>query len=99
MTLFRNTTVLALAVLAATAASAASFTAQAQSPGAGAKQALQDRLLKADANADGYIDRAEANASLPRIAKNFARLDGDEDGRLSPEELKAVAQRAAELRR
>ena len=73
-----------------------SSTACAQSDRmAQAKQAMQERLKAADANNDGYIDRQEADAKLPRVAKNFDKLDVDGDTRLSTEEL----QQAAELAR
>ncbi len=58
-----------------------------------AAQAME-RLKAADADADGYIDRSEADASLPRIAKNFDTLDTDQDGRLSREELQQAMQNA-----
>jgi Ca2+-binding EF-hand superfamily protein len=53
-----------------------------------AKQDMQARLKAADANGDGFIDRQEAEASLPRIAKNFDKIDTDRDGKLSAGELK-----------
>lgn len=58
-----------------------------------AAQALE-RLKAADANGDGYIDREEAEASLPRIARNFGTLDTDQDGRLSRDELQQALQNA-----
>ncbi|WP_454832813.1 hypothetical protein [Pseudoxanthomonas wuyuanensis] len=63
------------------------------------KQALQDRLKAADANDDGLIDRAEAEAKLPRLAKHFDKLDANSDGKLSPEEMRAMATQMAERRR
>ena len=63
------------------------------------RQALQDRLKAADANGDGLIDRAEAEAGLPRLAKHFDKLDADGDGKLSPEEMRAMAAQMAERRR
>ncbi len=59
-----------------------------------ARQKMQERLKAADANQDGYIDRREADAGLPRVAKNFDALDVDKDGRLSPGELQQAAQNA-----
>ena len=56
-----------------------------------AKQAMQERLKAADANNDGYIDRQEADAHLPRVAKNFDKLDTDKDARLSTDELRQAA--------
>lgn len=59
-----------------------------------ARQAMMDKLKAADANSDGYIDRAEADASLPRVAKAFDQLDADQDGKLSHDELKEAASMA-----
>jgi Ca2+-binding EF-hand superfamily protein len=59
-----------------------------------ARQAMMDKLKAADTNGDGYIDRAEADASLPRVAKGFDQLDADQDGKLSPDELKEAASMA-----
>ena len=38
-----------------------------------ARQDMQARLKAADTNGDGLIDRKEAEAGLPRIAKNFEK--------------------------
>ena len=35
-----------------------------------ARQAMMDKLKAADVNNDGYIDREEADASLPRVASH-----------------------------
>lgn len=63
------------------------------------KQAVQERLRSADSNGDGFIDRAEADAGLPRIARRFDQIDSDDDGRLSPDELKALGAQFAQRRR
>lgn len=78
---------------------ALSLPAAAQQLGADQKQAAQERLRSADSNGDGFIDRAEADAGLPRIAKRFDQLDADGDARLSPDELKAAAAQFAQRRR
>ncbi|MFT3763796.1 MAG: EF-hand domain-containing protein [Pseudoxanthomonas sp.] len=59
------------------------------------RQALQARWKAADSNNDGYIDRSEANASLPRVAKAFDHLDTNKDGKLAAEEMQALASRSA----
>ena len=62
------------------------------------KATLQERLKAADANGDGLIDRAEADAKLPRLAKRFDTLDADGDGKLSPDEMRAAGQKMAARR-
>lgn len=66
---------------------------------ASTRSELQERLLAADANGDGFIDRPEAEAKLPRVAKGFDRIDTNDDDRLSVDELRAVAQRFGRMRR
>lgn len=73
---------------------ATSACAQNGDRAAQAKQKMQERLKAADADQDGYIDRKEADAGLPRVAKNFDALDTDKDGRLSSGELQQAAQNA-----
>ncbi len=74
---------------------AISIDAMAQQPSAEQKQAALERLQAADANQDGFIDKAEADAKLPRVAKNFDKLDANHDGRLSTEEFRAMASKFA----
>lgn len=60
------------------------------------KATLLERLKDANTNGDGLIDRAEAEAKLPRVAKRFDTLDSNRDGTLSPDELRAAGQKMAE---
>ncbi len=53
-----------------------------------------ERFRTADGNHDGQISRAEANASLPRMAKRFDQLDANGDGQLSAEEFRQAVERA-----
>lgn len=50
---------------------------------------MHEHMKAADTNGDGKFSREEANASLPRIAKNFDAIDTDKDGLLTKEELRA----------
>ena len=53
---------------------------------------VQGHLAKADANGDGAIDRAEAQAAMPRLAEQFDQLDGNRDGRLIMAEVEQTLQ-------
>ncbi|MDG2525282.1 EF-hand domain-containing protein [Stenotrophomonas sp. HITSZ_GD] len=53
-----------------------------------------ERFRAADTNHDGQISRAEADASLPRIAKRFDQLDADGNGQLSADEFREAMARA-----
>ena len=73
--------------------SAAYAQAQAQAPSDAPKgergARMQEHFKAADKDGDGRISRAEADASLPRIAKNFDALDTNKDGFLTKDELRA----------
>jgi len=56
----------------------------------GARQAkAADRFRHADADGDGAISRAEAEKHAPRLARKFDRIDRDQDGKLTQDELRA----------
>jgi Ca2+-binding EF-hand superfamily protein len=44
---------------------------------------------KADTDGNGTLSRAEVEKSMPRLAKQFDRIDTNKDGQLSRDELKA----------
>ena len=73
-----------LAVLLAASATGATLaaTAPTQKPGP----------ARLDANGDGAIDRAEAQAAMPRLAEQFDQLDGNRDGRLIMAEVEQTLQ-------
>ena len=58
----------------------------------GAQGAMLERLKAADTNADGLISRTEA-AALPRLAGRFERIDANQDGQVSFDELRASRHR------
>lgn len=62
------------------------------------QQAMRERLQAADTDHDGKIGKAEAEAKLPRIAKHFDQLDGNHDGYLDADEMKAMAAQIATRR-
>lgn len=54
------------------------------------KAQMLERLKAADTNGDGVISRDEANAGLPQLARHFARIDTDKDGRITMQEFEAA---------
>lgn len=48
------------------------------------------RFAAADKNGDGQLTREEANAGMPRIAKNFDKIDADRKGYITLDEIKAA---------
>src|SRR5688572_16568916 len=52
------------------------------------------RFAEADKDADGRIDRVEAQAFGERFNKHFDRLDGNSDGELDKQELAQARQHA-----
>jgi len=55
-------------------------------------QGRGEHWAKVDTDGDGAISKAEAEAGAPRIARDFANLDADEDGRITREEMHAQMQ-------
>ena len=45
-----------------------------------ARQQLESRFAAADANHDGKLDKAEAQAGMPRLAEHFDEIDTDHAG-------------------
>ncbi|GAA0760973.1 EF-hand domain-containing protein [Ideonella azotifigens] len=73
----------AAALLAATGAQA-----QATAPSADSmKQQIQDRFTKADADHDGKLSRAEAQAGMPRVAAKFDEIDAAHSGFVTLEQI------------
>jgi Ca2+-binding EF-hand superfamily protein len=77
-------------LLALTSASVAYAQAPADAPKGERAQKMLERIKAADTNSDGKISREEANASLPRIAKNFDTIDANKDGFVTMDELHAA---------
>jgi Ca2+-binding EF-hand superfamily protein len=59
-----------------------------------------ERFQHADTDGDGAISRAEAEKHAPRLAKKFDQIDGNKDGKLTQDELRAYreARRGRERR-
>ena len=65
-------------------------------PGAGQRdpakmhEMFEQRFKKADTNGDGKLSKAEAQAGMPRVAKNFDAIDTDKDGFITQTEIAAA---------
>jgi Ca2+-binding EF-hand superfamily protein len=53
------------------------------------QQRRAERWKQLDADGEGRVSRAEAEAQAPRLARRFDRLDANRDGFLVPEEIQA----------
>jgi serine/threonine protein kinase len=54
------------------------------------KRDFESQFRSADANADGYLSPDEVRGRFPGIAREFARADSDNDGRISMREFLQV---------
>ena len=52
---------------------------------------IESRFAAADKNGDGKLTLEEAKAGMPRVAKNFDRIDKDKKGYVTLDEIKAVS--------
>lgn len=74
--------------------------AMAESPSRAEKFAakMEERFLKADVNKDGQLTQEEAKDGMPRIAKNFDKIDSDANGSVTLEQIEAFAMEQAASR-
>jgi len=56
------------------------------------KQRFDADFKKADADGDGALSKAEAEKSMPRLAKDFDAIDTNKDGKLTQDEIRARMQ-------
>jgi len=56
------------------------------------KQRFDAEFKKADADGDGAISKAEADKGMPRLARDFDKLDANKDGKVTPDEMRAHMQ-------
>ena len=52
-----------------------------------ARAAIRERWTAADKDGDGAISLAEANESMPLLAKRFGEFDANGDGKISRDEI------------
>lgn len=57
-----------------------------------------ERFKHADTDGDGAISRAEADKHAPRLAKRFDQIDGNKDGKLTQDELRAYRETRRNLK-
>lgn len=53
-------------------------------------QAMRARLKVLDSNNDQALTRAEIGDRMPRLSENFDRIDGNRDGKLTRDEMRAA---------
>lgn len=51
---------------------------------------MESRFAAADKNGDGKLTLAEAQAGMPRVAKNFSKIDRDGKGYVTVDDIKAA---------
>jgi Ca2+-binding EF-hand superfamily protein len=52
---------------------------------------VEQQFKAADKNGDGALTKAEAeSAGMGRVVRHFDRIDGNKDGKITPDELRAV---------
>lgn len=51
------------------------------------QQKLEQAFKAADKNGDGKLSLAEAKDGMPRVAKNFGRIDANKDGFVTLDEI------------
>jgi Ca2+-binding EF-hand superfamily protein len=63
------------------------------------QESVKERFFDADSDFDNTIDRQEATAKLPQIARHFNSVDTNGDGLISLDELEAAQLRMVERQR
>jgi Ca2+-binding EF-hand superfamily protein len=54
---------------------------------------MQQKFKATDSNGDGSLDLAEAQTGMPGLAERFSTVDANNDGKVTPDELRAGKRR------
>lgn len=57
------------------------------------QQRMQENFKKADKDGDGALSRAEVDAGMPRMAKDFDAIDTNKDGKITQDEMRAFGEK------
>jgi Ca2+-binding EF-hand superfamily protein len=57
------------------------------------QERMQERFRQADKNGDGALSKAEAENSMPRIARHFDAIDSNHDGKITQDEIRASVEK------
>ena len=60
---------------------------------AGMRERAEERWKTADTDGDGALSREEAQASMPRMAERFDKMDANSDGRIERSEMHNLGKR------
>ncbi len=93
--MFANKFARTLALSLLCGASIASSVYAAEVPLTGQAKEIADRFKAADKNHDGKLTLEEAKAGMPRIAAAFSKIDVDNKGYLTLDQIQAVAANAS----
>ena len=66
---------------------------QSYADNASLNKEIQERFAAADKNQDGKLTLKEAQAGMPRVARNFDKIDTQHKGYVTVAEIEAMADR------
>lgn len=60
------------------------------------RERMQEWMQQADVDHDNSVSRAEAEESMPGVARHFDQIDTNHDGVITSDEMKAAQEKAAQ---